>query len=124
MHAKVRARRYGIVGAVDRPEQAHGRQDQCTHQHTQHNRGHAGLERQAEQHRETTQYSGGEGVGTAEYHAKQIAGTSGPFVIGNLFDPEGFNLAYALRAVVVIHDLLRSFVASCSIAKNASLARE
>ncbi|MNR13769.1 hypothetical protein D3C85_1301960 [compost metagenome] len=117
------ARRHGIVGAVDWAEQAHGREDQCAHQHAQHDRGDAGLERQAEQHGEAAQYSGGESVGTAENHAEQIAGTSGPFMIGNLFDPEGFNLAYALRIVVVMHDLLRSFVASCSVAKNASLAR-
>ena len=37
MYTKVRTGRHGVVGAIDRPEQAHRRQDHRAHQHAQHN---------------------------------------------------------------------------------------
>ncbi|MNI03596.1 hypothetical protein D3C73_564990 [compost metagenome] len=108
MHAEVCTGRHGVVGAVDRAEQAHWREDQRTQQHTQHNRPDARLERQAEQDRETAENGGCKGVGTPEDHPEQVRRACGAFVVRDLFDPVGFNLRKALVFVVVIHDQLRS----------------
>ena len=108
VHAEVRTGRHGVVGAVDRAEQAHRREDQRTQQHAQHNRPDARLKRQAEQHRETAEHGGGKGIGTTEDHPEQVRRACGAFVVRDLFDPVGFNLRKALVVVVVIHDLLRS----------------
>ncbi len=108
MHTKVRAGRHGVVGAIDRPEQAHGRQDQRAHQHAQHNCPDPSLERQTEQHRKRAQHGGGKGVGTAEDQAKQILGSGGTFVVRDLFDPVGFYSANTVFVVFIIHDQLRS----------------
>jgi len=108
VHAEVRTGRHRIVGAVDGPEQAHGRQDQRADQGAQQHGHQAGLERQPEQHRKAAQHRGGKGIGAAEDQAEQVEGLGIPFVVRDLFDPEGFYLADAGRAVVIVHDLLRS----------------
>ncbi len=107
MYAEVRTGRHGVVGAVERTKQTHGGEDDRTHQHAQHNRPDPGLERQAEQHRETAEHGGGEGIGSAEDQAKQVPRAGGSLVVRNLFDSVGFDLRKAV-VVIVMHDLLRS----------------
>jgi len=108
VHAEVRTGRHGVVGAVERAEQAHRCEDQRTDHHTQHNRPDTGLKRQAEQHREAAEHSGGKRIGAAEDQAKQVAGSGVALMIRDLFDPVCFDAAKAFFVVVVIHDLLRS----------------
>ncbi|MNT11278.1 hypothetical protein D3C72_1461510 [compost metagenome] len=107
VHAEVCTGRHGVVGAVDRAEQAHRREDQCTEHHAQHNRPDASLEGQAEQYRETAEHGGCKGIGATEDQAKQVAGPCGALIVRDLFDPVCFD-AKAVFVVVVIHDLLRS----------------
>ncbi|MNK78891.1 hypothetical protein D3C87_985420 [compost metagenome] len=108
VHAEVRTGRNGVVGAVDRSEQAHRRQDQRAEYHAQHNRPDTSLKGQAEQHRETAEHGGGKGVGAAEDQAKQIAGLGVTLIVRDLFDPVCFDAAKAFFVVFVIHDQLRS----------------
>lgn len=107
MHAEVRAGGDRVVGAVERAEQAHRGEDQRTQRDAQQDRPQPGLEGQPEEHRKAAEHGGGEGIGAAEDHAEQIDRRGVAFVVGNLFDPEGFDACDCVLVIVVIHDVLR-----------------
>ncbi len=78
----------------------------------QQDRPQPGLEGQPEEHRKAAEHGGGEGIGAAEDHAEQIDRRGVAFVVGNLFDPEGFDACDCVLVIVVIHDVLPGELAS------------